>query len=321
MQNGILRLRNLVAAAVLIFALPLHSAHASGKKKIEVNDIDVPRSLKDQLNSFEPSATAYLADLGAYLVAIDNTDDNNSPLLVLMDSQGRVNPNPLRIEGAGGVADMESLSQEGNILHVLSSQNKSTTASHQFVRVRRDGRRLQLVESMELRPLLLAALEKSPDPTLAGMRGKFAKKLDVESHFIMGGNLYIGLKDPQPKAGVGVIVALGAVDEIFRTKKLGAVKVWRKIDFSALGESSHRISDIVADGKRLLISSTTSSFPWGHGALWSSDIATGKLSLLEKFKDRSEGIATGAPDGKVMVVFDQQVGTSKYGRITVPAAK
>ncbi len=273
-------------------------------------------TVPDSLPKLETSALIYLDDQKSYLVASDQTDDENSPWLFEMNERGVIDPMPVEIEGMGAMADMESISQSGGFVYVMSSQGvtlfgKEKAERNQFVRARRSGRRLLLEGRVELRPSLLAALERSRDPLLRGLRKKFRKSLDVESHFVREGELFVGLKNPQPEGGVGLILSLGSVDEIFRTGQVKSVKVWSAINFRAFGNSSHTLSDLLLEGDRLIITSTN---PWGKGALWSYEIGSGRMRRHEEFSSRPEGVARDLRDGKLMLVFDKTWGTPLYTR-------
>lgn len=276
--------------------------------------------IPDSLPKLETSALIYLADQRRFLVASDQTDDDSSPWLFLMNEQGEMEGNPVVIEGAQSVADMESISQEGNLVYVMSSQGltalgKEKRERNQFVRARREGRRLVLDAQMELRPSLLAALENSQDPVLRSLRGEFRKKLDVESHFISEGELFIGLKNPQPKDGVALILGLGSVQEVFRAGQVASARVWRQIDFRAFGNSNHTLSDMLLEGDRLRLCSTNS---WGRGALWTYEIAGGRLVRHEEFSSRPEGVARDSRDAKLMLVFDKTWRTPLFTRRELP---
>src|SRR5262245_43712699 len=91
------------------FLLVLFLTFASVAYTAEPRAIQVPRSLQKQLKSFEPSAAVYLEDQGSYLLASDDTDEDDSPWLFLMDRQGRVQSEPLSVLGVEKITDIESL--------------------------------------------------------------------------------------------------------------------------------------------------------------------------------------------------------------------
>lgn len=289
------------------FALiPLTVAAASQPKAI-----DVPSSLREKLKSFEPSAAIYLRDLGLHLLTSDDTDKKDSPLLFLMGGEGQVDKKPIRLEGIGKMTDMESLSQDDQFLYVMSSQGlnksgKEKVERNQFVRARREGRSIEAQDIIELRPLLLDALKNSRDPDLRSIRSRLVAELDVESHFVREGELFIGIKNPQPSPGVGLIVSLGSVDKLFREQSLSAadVKVAYKIDFRSVSQKDDVLSDLSVDGNRFILSTTRES---AGGALWTYDLAGGhQLSLIEEFsQERPEGITSNSQGNSFTVVFDQ----------------
>lgn len=289
---------------LLVLALfPLYAGAAA-----QPETVDVPASLMEKLKSFEPSAAVFLSDLGLHLVSSDDTDKKDSPILFLMDSNGKVEKKALRIEGMEKMTDMESLSQDDQFLYVMSSQGlnksgKEKVERNQFLRARRDGRTIEMQDVVELRPLLLTALQNSRDSDIRSIRSRLTAELDVESHFVRNGELFIGLKNPQPSPGVGLILSLGSVDKLFRAQSLSAadVKVAYKIDFRAVSNEDDVISDIAVDGNRLVLSTTREG---AGGALWTLD--GNQLSLVEEFsRERPEGIASNGQGNSFTVVFDQ----------------
>jgi hypothetical protein len=173
------------------------------------------------------------------------------------------------------------------------------------VRAARSGRRIEATDSVELRPLLLKALHRAEDPVLAGMRKRYQEDLDIESHFVRGGELFVGLKNPQPRPGVGLVLKLGRVDRLFREQEIESVEIWQTIDFRGRFIAGfQRISDLVPMGGQILVSSTDKT---GGGALWFLNPGEGSLREIQRFsRYRPEGVAIMpfAPGG--IAVFDQK---------------
>ncbi len=287
----------------LAFGLSPAPAFASAPETIHV-----PADLRQKLKSFEPSATVYLADLDLYLVSSDDTDKKDSPLLFLMNARGEVAAKAVPILGMEKMTDMESLSQDERYLYVMSSQGlnkngKEKEERNQFLRARREGKSIVAEDIVALRPRLLKALRASRDSTLQSLAKRFAAEIDIESHFVRDGELFVGLKNPQPSPGVGLILSLGSVDALFRQQEISSVSIWRKLDFRALTGKTETISDIAVDGNRLLLSTTQEEIA---GALWTYDLANERLTLKEEFTNlKPEGIAVPNRRGDSLVVFDQ----------------
>ena len=219
--------------------------------------MQVPDSLTRRLKSFEPSGIVYSQALGQYLIASDDTTKGDDAWLFMMDENGVVAADPLEISGMGPMTDMESISfADDGFLYVLSSQSlnkkgKEKIERNQFARVSVSASGASLVASVELRPLLLSAFAASNEPSLKSLRGALGE-LNIEAHFIRGGELFVGLKGPQPAPGRGLIVGLGKVDDVFSGKKLkgSAIKVWANLDFKAISGKGDTLSDMTWAGDR-----------------------------------------------------------------------
>ncbi len=277
--------------------------------------ISVPKALGKKLKSFEPSAVTYLNDLNQFLIASDDTTDDRQPLLFLMDDSGQVEKQSLRVTGLDEMTDIESVSQaENQDLYLLSSQGltkkgKDKISRNLFVRASLSGRKISAQDSVVLRPLLLAALQASADPVLIRLRPVFEKQLDIESHFVQHGDLYVGLKGPQPKPGVALVLKVGSVDEIFSHHRLD-VELWKTLNFAAVSGERDLLSDILVLNDEIILSTTQEV---GAGRLWRLNEPRDRLTILQEFKDlRPEGLTIEPAKNFLMVVFDQGLADSFF---------
>ena len=91
--------------------------------------LHIPDSLRS-LSRFEPSGLTWFAGLNRFVVISDDTGQKNkndhAPWLFTMDRHGRVDSDPLVIEGIDAVNDLESItrSADGSV-YVLASQSYS----------------------------------------------------------------------------------------------------------------------------------------------------------------------------------------------------
>lgn len=268
--------------------------------------MSVPVSVSRALKSFEPSAIVYLSDLDSFLIASDDTTDDDKPLLFQVNERGQVDSSPLLIDGVSKMTDIESLSlDENGDLLILSSQSlnkngKDKEERNLFLRAKRSGRKIQVQDSVVLRPLLIEAIKTSKAPVLKAIRRAIKAELDVEAHFIRGGELYVGLKNPQPSPGAAIILKTGMVDEIFKNSEVD-VRVWRTIDFNSVTGEQDLLSDIQQTRDGLLLTTTQEK---GTSRVWSYDETTQQLIMLQEFdQHRAEGIAL--KNDSIMIVFDQ----------------
>ena len=270
--------------------------------------IKVPAKLMNTLKSFEPSAIQFLSATGNYLVAIDDTTEEDAPFLFLMDTNGNVDKTPVVIEGLSKMTDMESLSQENGYVYVMSSQSRNKKGKilkerNLFVRGKLNGHVLGETTVIELRAELIKALGTVADTRISSMQATFDKLIEIESHYIKNGVIYVGLKDSQSRPGVGLVLEIGKADTIFAQGKLDPtqIRVSNELDFTKSGGTEEKISDISLqkDGS-LLVTATLEN---GGGSIWSYEGQDLRL-VMSYENERPEGI-TFSDDGKVIVVFDQ----------------
>jgi len=291
-----------LVAFSFFFALP-QPARAS---RILPSPVTVPQALRERLRSFEPSSCVYLRDERKYLVASDETDAYDSPWLFLMDEQGVVDENPIVIPGVKKMTDIESISrpvEDDGSIYILSSQsrNKKKHVKRErdlFVKARFRSGTLETIASVELRPLLLNALSRTRDPVLGKLQSQFDRELDIESHFVKGGNLYVGLKTPQPDPSHALILNLGPVDDLL-AERASDPNVWKTLDLDSGDGRTNLLTDMAWNGDELLLTTSTDKHRFGH--LWS---LKGRLTHLMGFPDlRPEGVAV--RDQGLFILFDQ----------------
>jgi hypothetical protein len=290
------------AKAILFLAITGFSASSNLPQ-----EVFVPDEVFERVDHFEPSAILYLADLNQYLVASDDTNEENEPLLFLMNQSGKISRELLSIKGLDEITDIESISQDGQgIIYLMASlglnkNGKEKSERNLFVRARRQGKSIQAIETISLRSRLIEAMDSSIDSKIQSIKSVLKEELDVESHFIRGGELFLGLKNPNLKTGESILLNVGAVEDVFSKRPL-QVKIWKTIPFSKLTGEDDELSDIQDTQGGLLM---TSTLEFGAGRLWSFQEATGELKLLSEFKGlHPEGLALDHQQA-LMMVFDE----------------
>ncbi len=140
-----------IALAVLISAGP--------------QPLTIPEEISNEFEFLEPSAAVYLPDLDSFLVASDDTNEADEPFLFLMNRAGEISKEPFALTGLKKMTDMESMSlgADGN-LYVLSSlglnkNGKEKPERNWFVRASRTAKKIEITDKIQLRSLLLEALE------------------------------------------------------------------------------------------------------------------------------------------------------------------
>ncbi len=298
----------LLALSVGLFVF--YTTHCIASKMIlTTQPINVPPPILNTLKSFEPSALVYLPHLHRYLVASDDTDEKDTPMGFLMDDHGNVESQPLFFQGLEKMTDIESVSADDQgFLYFMSSQSlnkngKNKPERNLFVQASLNVQDIQVIHQIELRSILINAIQKSLIPELVAIKNKLGTDLDVESHFILKGELYVGLKNPQSIDQKALILNLGDVKNIFLQKKISNLNLWRTIDFSKISPKKYLLSETLLVQKTLFLATTTES---GDGALWTLDLISGTLNLMEEFTGfRPEGLSYRPATNNLMVVFDQ----------------
>lgn len=291
-------LRTLAITTLVLLAPPVLAANGSPQ------EIQVPRKLRKQLKSFDPSAVLYLPENDSFLISSDDTDEEDTAMLFAMNRDGEVSKEPIYFDSLDTMTDIESLSADRGYIYALSSQSKNKNGKvleerNLFARGRLSGHEVRDTEWIELRPALLSALRRSEEPALQALRPRFADLMEIEASFVKAGRLTIALKDPQPRGGAGLVISLGNADTIFSSGKIdpASIEVLHEIQFG----NGNKISDMFPAGDRLIFATTRQG---EGGSLWAYG-QDGSLHELRRFEQEiPEGIAPINAE-EMMVVFDQ----------------
>ena len=297
---------------------------ASGKLlSASPQEMQFPSDLAKRF-SFEPSGAIYLQDLKKYLVISDDTDNAKSATLFLVNADGRVDEQVLTVPGIDKISDLESISQDGSTVYLLTSQgvNKKgidKKARNLFVRTTRSGISFSDTVVVEFKPLLIKAMKASKDPQIKSiLKKQIDGDFEIESHFFIGKNLYLGLKNPLTDDGKAIILQVAHSETLFDSKTLDSanLSVWKTMAFNDVAGSPHRLSDVVTvDGA---LYATTVCDHEGCGAVWKLDDQNGILTpkLIKFFSDgKPEGLAFN-PSGKTLfVAFDQKSKPGKFAHL------
>ena len=307
--------------------LGLSTAEAAGaeaKPQVDTDphEIVLPNGRISRL-AFEPSGLVYLSDLRKFLVVSDDTDHDNTPYLFLMDRDGVVDDEPLLIPNLDEMADMESVSTSGSFVYVMSGQSVSRKGKDKkfrdyFVRMKRSGLTLSGTEKVELKPLLLEAIRQTKDTELKSLfAGADLSQIEIESHWVNGNSLSIGLKTPQVLASTALILEIKDFDSLFTEKTIrpGNLRLARKISMPDSGHQ-HRLSDMTMIQGRLYLSSVCHKE--NCGAVWqvSGEGKEAHAEMLQFYKGLNpEGIALDPEDSTLLVTFDQGQEKAVFARV------
>ena len=276
--------------------------------------------------SFEPSGAIYLDDLKKFLVISDDTDKQKSAVLFLVNLNGHVDEQTISIPGLAKVSDFESISQNGSHIYLMTSQGvnkngKDKEERNLLVRLKRSGLTLSGTESVNFKPLLMKAIEGSADKKMKDIFSQSkSKDIEIESHFIIDSDLYVGFKEPLTSDNQSVILKIKNFDNLFSEKALESeqISLWNTIDFKKVDGMPHRISDLARiDG--ILYASTVCKQE-NCGAIWKLAETSGSINpqLVRFYKNaRPEGVAFNVKDKALFITFDEKNEKAQFASINL----
>ncbi|MBN1893682.1 biotin/lipoyl-binding protein [bacterium] len=299
-------------------------------------EMQVPKVLWEK-SRFEPSGLAWIPELNRYLIASDDTGipetaTDHAPYLFLMDQDGNVDPDPVHLEGASVVNDLEAVAPAGDgTYYLVSSQNiskkeKRPGSRQQILRIRRTGGRFHADAAV---PFLTVLLKSYSQEQVRGLGlGPFEKDrlpvLNIEGAACSENSLYLGLKEPVTEKGA-LIWKLTRIDELFNTSRLeeGQLTLFGTVDLGSAGNRCAGISDLCfdADGNLFALSTIPDAGDEDQvGGFHRIDrFPDGRLEarLLRSFpKMKPEGLCSTGP-GKFVIVTDRDNETPSFIALSI----
>lgn len=306
-------------------AMAAPDIHEPASAMPEPAPMELPRNFGLRFN-FEPSGAVYLEDLKKFLVVSDDGDGDRHLNLFLVDKDGRVDDQTVRVPGAGEIDDIESISEANGWTYLLASQSltkkgKDKRQRNLLVRARRSGLSMGSVQTIELKPLLVKALKSSGERRLQEAFAESWKELEIESHFVDRESLYLGFKQPK-SLGSAIVVKIEDVEGLFLNKKIPSrnLSLWHEIRFDRVHGSAQQLTDLIRRGQSYY--AATSCEDGVCGAVWKLEEVSGELvpELLRSFKSfRPEGLAYHSADDSLFVTFDQK-DEARFTRIPLSVA-
>ena len=282
----------------------------------------IPESLVKR-SRFEPSGVLWQAELLRYIVVSDDTgresEREHLPWLFTMDTEGRVDADPLPLSGVDELNDLESVASDGDgSIYLLSSQSYSSKGNRRrsrtaFLRVDARGRSFAVTGELHIAEALDAAAASLR--TRLGLEAG-TRDLEIEGLAIRGGAAYFGLKAPLDSAGNAMIWRLPNLDDAFDGGRFDPerLEVWARVPLRAQaggGEVSAGIADLLfLPNGTLLIAATPAAgdIPGESGCI--VHVAEPQAGLLAPrvvrvFNgQRPEGLSIAPAPGRFLVVFD-----------------
>lgn len=322
-------MRDKRAAAAVVAALLAAAPSRAAGPPTEPALVAVPEALRARVPMLELSGLAWAPSLDRYLVVVDDTVDldegvRHAPFVLALDRAGRLDPEPVPITGVDEVNDAEALAagpaQTFYLLtsHSLNRRGRSKASRRQLLRLKLEGRQLQVTAGLDLvhgHGDVREQLEAMGVPSAS---------VDLEGLAYRDGALYIGVKEPLGPDGSALIMKLDRADDVFTHGKLRkqSLSVWAQVKLvvEAVGQGPpprgvfEGIADMffAPDGTLYLCANAPKGGTKdGGGALWRvAAPREGQLEaqLARRFpRLKPEGV-TAAPDGHALtLVFDRDL--------------
>ncbi len=291
--------------------------------------LQVPEAIKAR-SRFEPSGAVWLPERNRVLIVSDDTGfagrDEHPPWVFSASVDGRVDPEPLRLDGVETVSDLESATRapDGTV-YLLASQSTSRTgrrpAKRQWLlRIRDTGSTLAVTGRVAFYDQLLAPLDAGTRAALGA-----TEDLDIEGMAWHEGGLLLGLKSPLASDEQARLWYLSAVDSVFQPGAVlgeGQLRPFASLALPTCAAGAPGgIADLFLDGQRLFVLSTLPDGP-PCGSAWTVDFppdGRAPRKLADWAQVKPEGI-TRVGDGTLLVVFDAGADAARFARLRAPDA-
>ncbi|UXR64680.1 DUF3616 domain-containing protein [Bdellovibrio bacteriovorus] len=280
-------------------------------------DLELPEEVLTQFHP-EMSGMVFIPELRQFVLVSDDYPEDR-PVLFLMNEQGQVQSHQISITGLDQMQDIESVSLAGDRLYLLGSLSRTKKGKlkpdrHLFAKVRRNGLRYHLEQTVELREKILQALSQSKEEVLRRLAGLDQQNpkagFEVEGHAVDGENLYLALKGPALALNKGLILKVDDFQNLFEDRPLSADRVHVAAEFEMTLphiKVESVVTDLVKLGENFYVSSSCRKA--SCSAVWKVKAGQGKAELVRDFSySHLEALALHPDSKKLFAVFEAKSG-------------
>ena len=319
-------------ASSLLFAV---AASAGVPAQGTPRPMAVPERLARRIGNPEPSGIAWSSALRRYLIVSDDAgrdDERHLPCLLAMDGEGRLDDQPVPIEGIEKINDLEAIcmGEEQTYFvctsHSISKSGKRSRWRKMLLHLKHDGRAYRVAGSLDLTTVRSA----NGGEVLSVPGIPPGDVLDIEGIAHHGGFLYIGLKSPLAVDGAARIYRLFDPEAACAAGRAapGTFTLWATVRLAVQvgrGEAAQGISDLafLSDGSLILCGNSPKGAPRdGGGAVWYAADPPASLAhpvLLARFPGlKPEGVCPDSGGRHLIVVFDRDQAPPMWTTIRMP---
>jgi hypothetical protein len=296
-------------------------AETSEIKSERITEIVVPKSIRKK-TSFEPSGIVYMKNINRYFVISDDTP-KNEPLIYVMNMNGEIEKNPIKIKGIKKIKDIESISlDEDGFLYILSSMSRDKSGkisrSRKFLyKIKVDGFNLEKVGEINLYNYLVAqsSTEESLWKKYFSVGSKFA--INIEGMAIKDNELFLGVRNSIGEDNqVGILSVKNLLSLFSKNKKEEAsvtLKILLNLPIRSNQDLDEGISDLFWKGEELNIVTASNRYK-DKGRLLSYYLngLKGPELVRDYHTNRPEGGVFNPHEKEYIVVFDSNKSKQAY---------
>jgi multidrug resistance efflux pump len=298
------------------------AASPTREKDADVQSMVVPKRLR-AMSRLEPSGIVWVDQLSRYLMVSDDTGfkkaNNHAPWLFGLDGTGRVDEEPIKVDGLNEINDLEAIASDGQgLYYILSSQSHNRKGKRKknrqvFARLVLDGRNFRADGVVHL----VESLKDAGQDFIESLGLKDLSMLDIEGMTVRNGSLLIGLKAPLDAQGKAIIWKMDFPERFFDTGNIRncGLSHWSSVQLQVQADNAAvagGISELLAlpDGT-LLIAATASGIDARSqdGAIYFAKKPAIGTTYARKVREfvglKPEGLALSPAAGRFMVVFDR----------------
>jgi multidrug resistance efflux pump len=281
----------------------------------------------------ELSGIVWADSIQRYIAVSDDTGREKasigSPWVFSIGKDGRVDSEPIVIEGIDRIHDLEGIaaSPDGRI-YLITSQSPNSKGNRNierslFISAHLQGRKLVTDSHVLFYDLLMDAQQRDstflPSLGIEYRAKKPAPPIEIEGLTWHNGALYLGLKKPLDDSKRALVWKLSNPDLLFERKSLSgaALSLWKRVSLPIAG-SSVGISDLLFLSNDAFVLAGANS---KGGALFYAVETKGQECAVKTIAEypglNPEGLCLGK-DGGLVVVFDQREKKPLWAHLEMP---
>jgi hypothetical protein len=245
-----------------------------------------------------------------YLIVNDKMGSRN-PYLLVMNHNGEIT-DLRKIAGNVEIDDVESISRVGKTIYVSASLSHNEQGKYKqnrcwLFKLEPEENLFRVSAQLNLCEILAQmAINSENRSTSKFLIQAFAHKtIDVESHVVSKGKLYLGFKTPLDDHDNTIIIQIDDLEGLI-ARKPPKGRIWKRLPLldQQTGTPAF-LSDMCLENNRLLLLGISQHRGRPSSHLWSYDLKRSRLRLVRSFPNlKAEGVSKQMSGGRRVLVSD-----------------